>query len=187
MRVFIAATIAALIVTPAAAQQRPPTGIEVTLAPGLVWHGAIFGDDDPKSAGAARLTVAGLVRAHIHRLAGFTFEGAIEPMGITNPHFDEHLHSLHALAGVEIGRRLTVRPAIGVAVQVWTGRNAESGVGIAPAVGLAIGHRHRPQPGPGSGRWQFAHISPEVIARASMTHGTFSWMAGVQVPFTWRR
>ncbi|MEX2271162.1 MAG: hypothetical protein WD690_06825 [Vicinamibacterales bacterium] len=103
---FIAAAIAAVVATPAFAQPRPPASIDASVALGLVWHGAIVGDDDPKEAGAVRPIVSFIARGQLHRLAGFTFESTLEPMGLDNPHFDERLHSLHLLAGIEIGRAI---------------------------------------------------------------------------------
>lgn len=153
----------------------PVVAQEVRVAPGLVWHGAIFGDDDPKSTGSIRPTIGVITRGQVDRRAGFTFEARLEPIGIRNPHFDERLHSLDLLAGVEIGRRFTIRPGAGVVVQSWMGRDAESAFGIAPALSIAIGHRHA-----GGG----FHISPEFVGRASFTHGALSWMAGLQIPIT---
>ena len=178
-------------ITTASAQT--PSAMEVRVAPGLVWHGGIFGDDSPKSAGAIRPTLSLVTRGQLQRFAGFTFEAMIEPIGIANPHFDERLQSLHALAGIELGRRFTIRPAAGVGVQLWSGSRAESGIGLAPALAIAIGHRHAPRSGvaatqePDTTRWRLVHISPELVARVSYSHGAFSWMAGIQAPFTWRQ
>jgi hypothetical protein len=178
-----AVTLALLTAVPAAAQ-------DVRVAPGLVWHGAIFGDDDPKSAGSLRPTVSVVTRGQLRRFVGATFEAMLEPLGVPNPHFDERLHSFHALIGAEIGRTFTVRPAAGVAVQLWSGSRAESWMGLAPALAIAIGHRHPPsgyRAARRAGVPTLVHISPEMIARMSYSHGAFSWMAGIQVPFTWRQ
>ena len=181
MRTVIAALAAGVLMSsPAAAQ-------DVRVAPGLVWHGAIFGDDNPKSTGSVRPTVSLLARGQTRRFAGFTFEAMLEPIGVANPHFDESLHSLHTQIGAEFGRGFTVRPAIGLGVQLWSGASAESGIGLAPAVSIAFGHRHPPAPGPAGSTWRLVHISPEVVARMSYSHGAFSWMGGIQVPFTWRQ
>src|SRR5688500_5001286 len=131
--------------------------VETRLAPGLVWHGAIFGDDNPKTTGGLRPTIAVLVRGRPERLFGFSFEAMLEPLGVANPHFDERLHSLQLHAGAEIGRRAIVRPSVGIGVQVWSGSSAETGLGLAPAVGIAVGHRRA-----------------EAVARASYSHGAFS-------------
>lgn len=184
MRTIVAALAVGVITSsPAVAQ-------DVRIAPGLVWHGAIFGDDDPKSAGSVRPTVSLVARGQLRRFVGLSFEALLEPLGVSNPHFDERLRSLHAMVGAEIGGRYTVRPAAGVALQLWSGSRAESGATLAPAIAIAIGHRHPPsgyRANSTASAATLVHISPELVARMSYSHGAFSWMAGLQVPFTWRQ
>ena len=180
MRTALATALLMLCALPVSAQ-------EVRLAPGLVWQGGVFGDDDPKGTGAVRPTGSLVVRGQTARSIGLTFEATIEPLGIDNPHFDERLHTMHLLFGPEIGGRFTIRPALGIGLQFWTGSSTESLLGAGLAAGIAIGHRHRPAPGPSGTEWRRAHISPELIARFSGSPGALTWMAGVQVPITWRR
>ena len=183
-RILPAALLVIAWAAPAAAQGGT---LEARVAPGLVWAAGVFGDDSPKSVSAVRPVISAIVRGSAHRRFGWTFEAMLEPLGLANPHFDEQLHSLHVLAGVEIGRGIYVRPAFGAGLQVWTGLYAEQGLGIGPAAGLAIGHRHMPPPGEGPGQWRRVHISPELIARTSFTRGALSAFVGVQVPVTWRK
>ena len=180
MRTALAAALVTMCAMPVSAQ-------DVRLSPGLVWQAGVFGDDDPESTGGVRPTGSLLVRGQAARRAGLTFEATIEPLGIANPHFDERLHTVHLLIGPEIGRRLTIRPVVGVGVQIWTGSRAEDALGPALAAGIAIGHRHPPGPGAAGSEWRRVHISPEFIARCSFSPGALSWMAGIQVPITWRR
>jgi hypothetical protein len=175
------------LVAPAAAQERPLSSIELRLAPGIVWAGGTFGDDDPESTRGVRPTLSGLARGHSDRWFGASFEAALEPLGARNPHFDEHLRVLYLLAGVELGGIITVRPAIGAGIQLWSGSRATSSIGLARAASIAIGHRHRRAAVRGGGVWTRVHVSPEAIARIAYSHGALSWMAGVQVPVTWRR
>jgi hypothetical protein len=170
MRTLIAAAAAGMIaVSPAAAQDRPAgtQGIEARIAAGIVWHGAVFGDDSPKSSKGIRPVVSGIVRTRADKGAGVTLEATLEPFGVQNPHFDERLHNLNLLVGVEIGRTFVVRPALGMAVQFWSGSRAESGISPAISAGLSFGHRRK----------------AEVIARAAFAPGVGSLMAGVQLPF----
>jgi hypothetical protein len=180
MRTALAAVLLTVCAMPVSAQ-------DVRLAPGLVWQAGIFGDDGPESTAGLRPTGSLLVRGQTARRVGLTFEATIEPLGIDNPHFDERLHTMHLLFGPEIGGRFTVRPAVGLGVQFWTGSSAEYPVGAALAAGIAIGHRHPPGQGPAGTEWRRVHISPELIARFSGSPGALTWMAGMQVPITWRR
>ena len=170
MRTGLAALAAGLLtVSPAAAQDRPagPPGIEARVAAGIVWHGAVFGDDNPKGTRGLRPVISALVRGRADKSTGFTFEAALEPFGIANPHFDERVHTLHLLGGFEMGRRVAVRPSLGMAVQFWTGSSAETPVSLAIAAGLAVG----------------APRKVEFIARGAVAPGVGSLMAGVQMPF----
>ena len=167
MRTLIATAAAGLIAaSPAAAQDRP-AGVEGRVSAGIVWHGAVFGDDNPKGRRGVRPVVSALVRGRADKRTGFTFEAALEPFGMRNPHFDERVHTLHLLGGLEIGRDFAVRPSLGMAVQFWTGTSADTPVSMALAAGLAVG----------------APRKVEFVARAAAAPGVGSLMAGVQMAF----
>jgi hypothetical protein len=71
-----------------------------------------------------------------------------------------------------------VRPSGGIAFQMFSGASA-AGSSAGPALGLAV--RHRRAVG------ERMHVSPEFVARTSVSPGVFHWMLGVQVPIGWRR
>ena len=171
MRALLAAGLVAATASPVLAQDTSRPGTEARLGIGIVWHGAVFGDDNPKGRTNIRPVVSGIVRTRADKGAGFTLEATFEPLGVRNPHFDERLHNLNLLAGVEIGRTFIVRPALGLGLQFWTGRSAESFVSPAINAGLSVGHRDK----------------VEFIARGAFAPGVGSLMGGVQMPFTFGR
>jgi hypothetical protein len=71
-----------------------------------------------------------------------------------------------------------VRPAGGVALQMFSGIDAE-GSGFGPALSLAVGWRQ-----PAGARM---HVAPEFVARGSVTHGAAHWQFGGQLGIGWGR
>jgi hypothetical protein len=158
----------------ASAQQTAPgPGPDVRIAPAVGYQGGVFGDDSPKSNDGAGFSIGAQVRGQTHRRTGFSFEAALQPIGIRNPHFDETLHTAYFLIGPEIGRRTYVRPAGGVALQMWSGTRAESGLDLALAFGLAIGHRRT---------MGNRDVGFEFVAKSSCSIGACSALLGLQVP-----
>jgi hypothetical protein len=163
--------------TPALAQQ-PAGGAETRFGAGVVWQHGIFGDDDPKSTAQIGAIFGMQVRHRTSGRVGASLEIAFEPLGLGNPHFDETLRTLYVLAGPEIGRRTYVRPAGGVALQMWSGSMAESSANFALALGVAIGRRA------GTDRmW----LNPEFVIRCSGSPGAASVMFGMQMAIGTRR
>ncbi len=182
MRTHMFATsilLTALMTAPAMAQapaadSRP----EIRFVPGVGGAGGVFGDDAPKGAGTSLGLSAGLhVRFQPRSLVGFVFDSSLQLTGVRNPHFDETGRAIQAQFGLEIGRRLYVRPSLGAAAHLWSGTSAaDTGFGVS--AGLAIGLR----PSTGSGG-----IWPELFMRATAEPGAGIWMIGVQVPIAARR
>jgi len=160
---------------PAVAQSSP--GVEGRLVLGLTRQGGIFGDDSPRSSQRIGLTIGGQFRRHPERRAGLVLDLAFQPIPIRNPHFDERLQVMYVHIAPEIGRTVYVRPGGGVAVHLWSGRDAASSLRIAPSVGVAGGVRRTL----GSG----VRIGGEVILRTSFEPGALAWVAGAQVPVSW--
>jgi hypothetical protein len=152
--------------------------VELRFVPGLVRQGGIFGDDDPLSTAATGFTLGFQARRRPARTAGLTLEVTLQPIALKNPHFDERLRSIFAEAGVEIGTRVYVRPAGGVALQMWSGADAAD-PGFAVAMSVAVGYRSH-----AGTRMTWA---PELVARAAASFGALHWMLGVQVPIGWQR
>jgi hypothetical protein len=173
-----ASLIALLACASAAAAQPAPPAVEVRFAPGLGGLGGVFGDDDPESSATLGLSVGVQVRRGPANRLGLSFEAAFEPTGLGNPHFDETLRTVYALVGPEIGSRLYVRPAGGLAMQFWSGAFAASGMSAAIAAGVAVGYRRGSAP---------FRAGVEAVARASGSPGAASWFFGVQVPMSWGR
>jgi len=169
--------VAALCGSAIAEAQEAARGVAVRFGAGVARQGGIFGDDDPRSRSGTGVTVTAQVRGQTDRRTGLALDLTLQPMGVGNPHFDETLQALYVQVGPEIGRRSYVRLAGGVAIQSWSGSRADAGLGLAPAFGIAIGRRISIRPG--------RDVAPEAIARWSVTHGAFAWIAGVQVPFGW--
>jgi hypothetical protein len=168
------------MVVPAAAQAPASARPEVRLTPGLVLQGGVFGDDDPEGAGAKPGIMGGVqVRFQPGYFLGFVFDGALQPVGIRNPHFDETMRSIHAQFGLEIGRRVYVRPSLGMALHFWSGTSAAPSPSKGLAAGFAIGRR-KSVSGDG-GVW------PELALRASAEPGAGMWMIGLQVPIARKR
>ena len=176
MTVVLATTILITIGTTASAQQ-PSPGVDVRIAPGVVYQDGIFGDDDPKSASGIGAAISLQARGQTTRRTGFSFEATLQPIGLKNPHFDETLHTVYFVIGPEIGRRTYVRPVGGVALQLWSGSMAENGMNLALAAGVAVGHR----------RSVAAHdVGIELVAKGSCTPGACSALIGVQIPVSFR-
>ena len=176
---LFALTAAAVIVAAApAVAQAPNTGTtDLRLSPGIVAQSGIFGDDDPQSTGPSPAWTIGLqVRARNTHTGGFSFETMLQPVGVRNLHFDETLHSVYALAGVEIGRRFFVRPAGGIALQFFSGTSAE-GSGLALAISTAVGWRQPLRNG--------MHLAPEFVIRGSGSPGAAHSMMGAQISIGW--
>jgi hypothetical protein len=168
----IAALAALVLAAPALAQDPATTGgAETRFAGGLVWQQGVFGDDDPESRSSMGAIVGLQIRRRSAGAVGASFELAVQPIGLRNPHFDESLHTVYALAGPEIGRRIYVRPTGGVALQMWSGSAAESGLGFALAAGIAVGRRTQT-----GSRW----LNPEFVVRCSASPGAAALMVGVQ-------
>lgn len=173
------AVIAILLWSVVAVIPAPLEAQEARLVVGAALQQGIFGDDDPRARSEYGPTIGVQVCPRRPGVAGFCVEALLEPNAVRNPHFDESLQQLHLQAAVRIGGRTYVRPSAGVAVQMWSGTMAESGVGLAGAAGAAIGHDF--QIGAG------VRVSPEVVARASLAFGVFTTSLGVQVPIGWGR
>ena len=171
----MAATLGASV--PASAQTNPTGTTDLRLSPGIVGQSGIFGDDDPQSTGwSPAWTIGFQARMRNTHTAGFSFETMLQPVGVRNPHFDETLHSVYALAGVEIGRRFFVRPAGGIALQVFAGSHA-----VGPSLGLAlstaVGWRQPLRNG--------MHLAPEFVIRGSGSPGAAHSMIGAQISIGW--
>ena len=160
------------------AQDPAPRTVDVRFVPGIVGQGGIFGDDSPEAAATtAGLTLGFQVRTANTRRTGFSLELTFQPVAVHNPHFDESLRSLYVLAGAEIGRRTYVRPAAGVALQMFSGAFAAS-PSLGLALGVGVGHRR-----PVGDRMD---VGVEFSAASSGGPGVGHWMMGVQVPIGWR-
>ncbi len=166
------------LAVPARAQETPPVGgAEIRFAAGIVWQGGIFGDDDPESGSGPGAILGLQLRRRTTGLVGASLEFALQPIGLPNPHFDETLRTFYVMAGPEIGRRFYVRPAAGIALQMWSGAMAESGLGAALAAGIAVGWRRD---------MRRRGFSPEFVVRCSAAPGAASTMVGVQVAISGR-
>jgi hypothetical protein len=77
----------------------------------------------------------------------------------------------------EIGRGFYVRPGGGVALHFWSGSAAETGLRLAPSVGVAVGHHVN--------AGSRVRLSPEFVARSSMEFGALNWTLAAQVPVSW--
>jgi hypothetical protein len=97
---------------------------------------------------------------------------ALEPTAIRNPHFDEAVRRVHVAVGLEIGRRVYVRPMIGAGVNLWSG-DTQQPLGFGPSLGLAVGASRRLGAG-----WS---IGPEWVTRAAFEWGAYTWSSGVQL------
>lgn len=160
------------------AQDSAPGTVDIRFVPGIVGQGGIFGDDSPEEASTtAGLTLGLQIRTGNTRRTGLSLELTFQPVALQNPHFDESLRSLYVLAGAEIGRRTYVRPAAGVALQMFSGAFAE-GPSLGLALGVGVGHRR-----PVGDRMD---VGVEFSAAASGSPGVGHWMMGVQVPIGWR-
>lgn len=167
-----------LVSSAALAQAAPPPGAERRFVPGIVRQGGTFGDDHPLSSATTGITLGFQARRHPESRAGLTFEATLQPTAVQNPHFDERLRSIFAEVGFEIGRRIYVRPAGGVALQMWSGADAAD-PGFALVMSVAAGYRRH-----AGTRMTWA---PEFVARSSASFGAWHWMLGVQVPIGWQR
>ena len=166
------------LATAAQAQDRAPGTVDVRFVPGIVGQGGIFGDDSPQTAATtAGLTLGLQVRTANTKRTGFSLDLTFQPVAVQNPHFDESLRSLYVLAGAEIGRRTYVRPAAGVALQMFSGAFAAS-PSLGLALGVGVGHRR-----PVGDRMD---VGVEFSAASSGSPGAAHWMMGVQVPIGWR-
>jgi len=169
---FIAGLAAAFALSSSAAAQEPEGGAEARFAVGVVSQRGVFGDESPKAASKLGVSLSAQVRRRTTRRTGFSFETVWQPVGIPNPHFDETLNTLYFLVGPEIGRRTYVRPVGGVALQAWSGSQAESGLNFALAAGVAVGHRVAARR---------VWLNPEIVVRCSASPGAASTMLGVQM------
>jgi hypothetical protein len=164
---------------PASAQERASTGgAETRVAAGLVWQQGVFGDDDPEAGSRLGAIVGVQVRRRTPGRLAASVEFVFQPIGLPNPHFDETLHTFSVIAGPEIGRRWYIRPAGGIALQMWSGSMTESGLNVAIAAGVAVGRRGT------AGR---IGLNPEFVVRSSGAPGAASLMVGMQLAFGARR
>ena len=173
--VAAAAALALALGSPAIAQdqgQERVGGAETRFAAGVVWQQGIFGDDDPEARSRLGAIVGLQVRHRTAGRVGASLELALQPIGLSNPHLDESLHTFYVLAGPEIGRRTYVRPVGGVALQAWSGSQAETGLNFALAFGVAVGRRIDM-----GRRWW----NPEFVFRCSASPGAASAMIGFQM------
>lgn len=179
VRIVAVAVLVSLAAASSAYAQDPgPRTVDVRFVPGLVGQGGVFGDDSPEAAETTTAFTLGFqVRTANTRRTGFSLELTLQPIGVRNPHFDESLHSLYVLAGAEIGRRTYVRPAAGVALQMFSGTFA-AGPSVGLAFGVGVGHRR-----PVADRMD---VGVEFTAATSASPGVGHWMMGVQVPIGWR-
>ncbi len=173
--VALAATTFLMSVSSSASAQQAAPGPDIRIAPAVVFQNGLFGDDAPESTNGVGFTIGLQMRGQMHRRTGFSFEAALQPVGIENPHFDETLRTVYFLIGPEVGRRTYVRPVGGVALQTWTGSRAVSSLDLALAFGLAIGHRRTM----GS-----RDVGFEFVAKSSCSIGACSAVLGVQVPIS---
>lgn len=169
---FIAGLAAAFALSSSAAAQEPEGGAEARFAVGVVSQRGVFGDESPKAASKLGVSLSAQVRRRTTGRTGLSFETVWQPVGIPNPHFDETLNTLYFLVGPEIGRRTYVRPVGGVALQAWSGSQAESGLNFALAAGVAVGHRVAARR---------VWLNPEIVVRCSASPGAASTMLGVQM------
>ena len=157
---------------PALAQ--PAAGVDTRFVAGVTLQGGIFGDDSPEDSSRVGLTVGVQMRWRRERRTGPVLDIAFQPFATRNPHFDEGLRVLTVHVAPEIGRTFFVRPGGGIAIHLWSGQAAETGLRIAPSVGVAIGR----SVSVGSD-WR---LRPELVARASVEHGALGWTLAAQVP-----
>ncbi len=163
------------------ARAQPPvaSGVEGRLTIGVASQYGIFGDDSPKDVRSVAPAFGGHVLARRSSRFAWVFEGALHPGGLNNPHFDESVNSLYLQAGPEFGRRVHVRPTIGVALQGWSGSRSCGCLDLALAAGLAGGTTHTVGAG--------VHITPELFARGAGSVGALTSAVGVQVGVGWQR
>ncbi len=145
----------------------------VRVAAGVVAQGGTFGDDAPRGSDRqfGPTFSVGIRRHPTHRM-GLAFETAFEPRPIRNPHFDETVTRLLLQIGLEIGRRVYVRPTAGGAVNFWS-KSMDSGITLAPAVAIAAGYRHTTRGG--------VRLQPEFVFRGAAEIGAITWSAGAQI------
>jgi len=151
----------------------------VRLAAGVLSQQGTFGDDSPRTSDRQPgTTFSAGFRRHPAKPLGLTFEGALEPIAIKNPHLNESVSRLYLQLGLEIGRRIYVRPAIGGSVNSWSGSDS-SGMSIGPAASLSVGYRHAV-----SGD---LFIQPELVMRSAFEIGALTQSVGVQIAVSHRR
>jgi hypothetical protein len=174
----VLALAAAFDATIAQAQQTARR-VEGRLVPGVALQRGIFGDDSPRTGQETGITIGGQVVARRSGRFAWVFEGALQPNALRNPHFDETVSSLYLQFGPEFGRRVHVRPTVGIALQSWSGSRACGCFDAAPAAGVAVGVERAVG--------QAVRMTPEVFARGSIGYGIFQSSMGVQVGVGWGR
>jgi hypothetical protein len=146
----------------AAAQETREAAVTL-LVPGLLYQYAIFGDDDPLSVSGAGVTAGVQFRGPRRRSTAFVFEATLHLNALENPHYSEVIAPFYGLAGVQIGRKLYVRPAGGVAYQSGS---------VMPVLSVAVGREWH------AGTYV---VSPELVVRSTGSFGIYGWMSGVQI------
>jgi hypothetical protein len=171
--------VAALNPAHAQAQPQPASGVEARLTAGVGRQYGVFGDDSPKDSQGVAPSVGGHLLARRSPRFAWVLEGTLHPAGLKNPHFDESVSSLYVQFGPEFGRRVHVRPAVGMAVQSWSGSRSCQCMDLALAGGVAAGTAHLVGAG--------VRVTPELFARGAMAVGAFTSAVGVQVGVGWTR
>jgi hypothetical protein len=172
-RLFAVVLLASMVPGSAFAQSSGGGGSDRRFTAGVVWQGGTFGDDSPRSANPHLGLVVGLgYRRDPTGLAGLSFDLAFEPIATRNPHFNERVRPLHLAIGMEIGRRIYVRPMIGAVVNVWSGDTQQT-LGLGPSLGVAVGFERRTRGG--------RSINPEWVTRGSFEWGAYTWSSGIQL------
>ena len=146
---------------------------------GVASHQGIFGDNSPKSTREMSLTIGAQVWKKLSGPKAFVFEVIVPISVLDNPNLDEDVGAAYFQVGTEFGSWLYVRPSGGVTLRFWSGSQAESGIDLAPTVGVSVGHRRNVG--------TKLQISPEVFARAGFTVGALTSVVGVQVAIGPRR
>jgi hypothetical protein len=159
--------------------QEPGRGTTGRVVVGVASHQGIFGDESPRSTREMALTIGAQAWKKLSGPKAFVFEVIVPMSLLDNPNLDEDVGAAYFQVGTEFGSRLYVRPSGGVTLRFWSGSQAESGIDLAPTVGVSIGHRRNV----GSK----LQISPEVFARAGFTVGALTSVVGVQMAIGPRR
>jgi hypothetical protein len=165
MKGFAAAACVIMLISVAdrAAAQEMREAAVTLLVPGLVYQYAIFGDDDPLSVSGAGVTVGVQFRGPRRGSKAFVFEATLHLNALENPHYPERIAPFYGQAGMQIGRKIYVRPAGGVAYQSGS---------VMPVLSVAAGREWR------AGKYL---VSPELVVRSTGSFGIYGWMSGVQI------